>query len=248
MNILYKQPYWVKYKWDLSYHDDNQFVTPYNKDDNDELYTCFHKKKWMLNVTIKLMPNSFTDKIFCVVGKPGKNMGITYNTETDIIAFEFWAKIKGKDDQFNWVGFHDVSKEQLENNQTILTVVRDGNKILLYRNFDLVNEQEFEGELIDDYKREGILIGAGNPGTFVEEHRYFGQFEIHHLSFIKNKTDINVAKDTILTSVEKLLTKKHYKDILFLFDFKHKNNFNIILDESKNTNFLEKLPLEFLTN
>lgn len=248
MNILYKQPYWLKYKWDVSYHDDNQYVTPFNKEENIKLNNCFHKKRWMLNVVFKLIPNSFTDKIFCVVGKPGKNMGITFNTETDVLAFEFWTSVKKKDDQFNWVCFYGVNGEELQNTEVVLTVVRDGNKILLYKNFDLINEQEFEGEFIKDYKQEGILIGAGNPGTFVEEHRYFGSFDIKHLSFIENHIDINVTKDTIMTSVEKMLNKTHYEDILFLFDFKYKNNFNIILDESKNTNFMEKLPLEFLTN
>jgi hypothetical protein len=248
MNILYKQPYWIKYKWDLSYHDDNQYVTPFNKEQNLELNNCFHQKKWTLNVFFKLIPNSFTDKIFCIIGKPGKNMGITFNTESESLAFEFWTKVPKKDDQFNWVGFYGITKSDLENLDLVLSVVRENNKILLYKNYDLINEQEFEGELIDDYKEEGIIIGAGNPGTFVEEHRYFGQFDIKHLSFIKNKTDINFALETFTTPVEKLLNKSHYNDILFLFDFKHKNNFNIILDESKNNNFMEKLPLEFLTN
>ena len=31
MIINYKEPYWVKYEWDLSEHKDHQYVTNFNK-------------------------------------------------------------------------------------------------------------------------------------------------------------------------------------------------------------------------
>lgn len=248
MKVLYKQPYWIKYQWDLSYHDDHQYVTEFNKEDNYDVYTCFHKKRWSLNVSFNLIENSFTDPIFCIIGKPGKNMGITYNTETDSLAFEFWTQKRNEDDKFHWVGFYGINKEELLKDEILLTVVRNGQTIILYKNFEKVNEYEFDGEFIDDYKGEGILIGVGNPGTYVEQHRYFGQFDIHHLSFLQKTTSIETSKELYHTYIDQLLNKKFYKRLLFLFDFKYKNSYNIVLDESKNTNFMEKVPLEFTTN
>jgi hypothetical protein len=46
--------------------------------------------------------------------------------------------------------------------------------------------------------------------------------------------------------MNKILTKTSYNDILCLYDFESVNNLGIIYDESKNTNFLEKVPKEFV--
>ena len=34
MKVKYKEPYWVKFQWDLSEHHDNQFVTDFDKTEN----------------------------------------------------------------------------------------------------------------------------------------------------------------------------------------------------------------------
>ena len=31
MKVNYGEPYWVKFKWDLSNHHNNQYVTEFNK-------------------------------------------------------------------------------------------------------------------------------------------------------------------------------------------------------------------------
>ena len=34
MKIKYKEPYWVKFQWDMSEHHDNQYVTSFDKEEN----------------------------------------------------------------------------------------------------------------------------------------------------------------------------------------------------------------------
>ena len=34
MKIKYKEPYWLKYKWDITNHHDNQYVTIFDKEKN----------------------------------------------------------------------------------------------------------------------------------------------------------------------------------------------------------------------
>ncbi len=38
MKIKYKEPYWLKYKWDISTHHDNQYVTKHDKEERRELH------------------------------------------------------------------------------------------------------------------------------------------------------------------------------------------------------------------
>jgi len=45
---------------------------------------------------------------------------------------------------------------------------------------------------------------------------------------------------------EKLINSNYYKDILCLYNFKTINNIGIVYDDSKNTNFLERVPNEFI--
>ena len=70
--------------------------------------------------------------------------------------------------------------------------------------------------------------------------------EVNHFSFLSKESDIEKGEDLYNTDVHNLLTRKYYDDLLFLYDFKTVNNLNIIYDESKNTNFLEKVPTEYV--
>jgi hypothetical protein len=63
---------------------------------------------------------------------------------------------------------------------------------------------------------------------------------------LKNKIDIKQIKELHESKNEKLVSKDYYDDILCLYDFQTTNNIGIIYDESKNTNFLERVPSEFV--
>ena len=54
MIINYRQPYWIKFQWDLSSHHENQYVTEFNKSENQtltnkkiEIIQCY--KDWISN-------------------------------------------------------------------------------------------------------------------------------------------------------------------------------------------------------
>ena len=72
-----------------------------------------------------------------VFGKPGKNLGLSFNNETNQLCFEFWTKgDKNKDEIFNSVPFKTVSLKEIESGATI-SIVRKGNEYFLYNNFEL---------------------------------------------------------------------------------------------------------------
>ena len=79
MKINYKEPYWVKYEWDLDENKDNQYVTEFNKKDSAKIHNLFHQNKYALTVEFKLNKKYKSDDIYCIFGKPGKNFGLTYN-------------------------------------------------------------------------------------------------------------------------------------------------------------------------
>ena len=41
MIINYKEPYWIKYEWDLSDHKDDQYVTNFNKTESEKYLIYF---------------------------------------------------------------------------------------------------------------------------------------------------------------------------------------------------------------
>ena len=79
MIINYKEPYWVKYEWDLSDHKDDQYVTEFNKIESEKIKNLFHQKQYAINIEFKLDKNLESDKIFCIFGKPGKVSKNIYN-------------------------------------------------------------------------------------------------------------------------------------------------------------------------
>ncbi len=246
MKIKYKQPYWVKYKWDLDTHHDNQYVTKFNKTDVEEIKTLFQQEKYIISFELRILDIYSRDKIFALFGKPGKNMGLTYNNESKIMAFEFWTKGEKEGwDDFNFVSFDNVRPTDIKNGVT-LSIARNGNSFTLYKNFEPVNKIRFKNNLIDDYNETGLFIGCANPGSPVEEHRYHGEFDIYHFSILQNTSDIKYSREIYEIAPEALLKKQYYSDILCLYNFKTINNIGIVFDESKNNNFLERVPDNFI--
>ncbi len=246
MRIKYKQPYWVKFQWDLSNHHENQYVTEFNKTQNDVFLNFLHEESYSITCNFRIRNNYKTDKICMVYGKPGKNMGLSYNMESGVLAFEFWTE--GHDDDnhiFHFVPFNFVDRKDVEEGITI-TVTRDKDKFTLYKNFEKVNIAKFKRNLIDDYKESGLFMGCSNPGTGTPEHRYYGEMDLNYFNIIEGSLSIEEIKDVYETKVEKVLEKGCYDKILCLYDFESINNLGIVYDESKNTNFLERVPDEFI--
>jgi hypothetical protein len=245
MRIKYRHPYWAKYIWDLSEHHDNQYTTQFDKEKNFDIHDFQHYEKYIVTCEFCIKENYKKDSICMVFGKPGKNMGISFNSETNDVALEFWSTNDEGEDVFNYVHFKDVSKDDVENG-VILSYIRKNNKFILYKNFVEVNEYVFEGQLIEDYKIDGLYFGCSSPDCALPHQRYYGEMDLKHFSIINKTSDINDLKDLYNSETNTLLTKYYYDDILCLYDFETINNLGIVYDESKNNNFLEKVPIQYI--
>jgi hypothetical protein len=244
MIIKYKEPYWVKFKWDMSSHHEHQYVTEFNKSMNGDLNDFFFDD-FIVTVEFKIEKEFKRDEICMIYGKPGKNIGLSYNTTTKTTAFEFWTNTGKPEDTFNMCVFQTVSEQDIEEG-VILSVVRKDNEIILYQNFKKVNNLIFDGEFIEDYKDPGLFIGCSMPQNDSENHRYHCEVDMKHFSIIKHSSNINDIRELYNVEMNKILNKKCYDNLLCLYDFNTVNNLGIVYDESKNTNFLEKVPKEFV--
>jgi hypothetical protein len=244
MIINYKQPYWVKFQWDMSTHHDNQYVTEYNKTNNKILDEFLLNDNYIITCDFKITEEFITDEICMIYGKPGKNIGLSYNKTTNTMAFEFWNKTE-MEETFNFIPFKDIKKEDIQKG-LVVTIIKKENEIIVYKNFEENNRISFEGNLIDDYKNPGLFLGCSSPECDSENARYYCQVDINHFSTIVNHSDINFSKLIYQNETDVILEEEFYNDILFLHNFNNINNLGIIYDESKNTNFLERVPKEYI--
>lgn len=242
MRINYKEPYWVKYQWDLSNHHENQYVTEFNKTENGDLIDFIYNNRFTITCEFKIPKDYKRDTICAIFGKPGMNMGLTYNTETKTTGFEFWAG----DKKFYFISFDFITEEDIENG-VIATVIKDRNTISTYKNFVKTNELTFEGDFIDDYRYGGLYLGCGNAGTHVPEHRLYCEVDVNYFSIINNSANIEIAKDLYGSETHTIVRKTYYDKILCLYNFESINNIGVVYDESKNFNFLEKVPTQFIS-
>jgi hypothetical protein len=244
MKIKYKEPYWCNYNWEMKSNHKNQYVTEFNKTENSDFKIFQHSNSFIITCDFKIEEDYITDKISMVYGKPGKNFGLSYNTETEMLAFEFWNIVSGEENFYN-IPFHDITIEDIRNG-VVITIIKDGNTIKIYNNFQLCATEAFAGEWIEDYKLDPLYIGCSNPGTHMENHRYHGEIDIKYFSIVINENKIQVAKELFNTYYKDLVKKEYYENILCIYDFETINNKGIIYDESKHSNFLEKIPKEFV--
>jgi hypothetical protein len=245
MKINYKEPYWIKFQWDLSSHHENQYVTEFNKFNNPVLDEFLFQKHFTITCEFNIGKNYKRDEICMIYGKPGKNIGLSYNTTTKTTAFEYWTTTDDPEDTFNMCVFKNVTEEEIEQG-VILSVVRKENEIILYKNFVEDNRMTFDGEFIEDYKIPGFFVGCSSPECEGEKQRYYCEMDIKHLSIVINISNIENINELYYLDVSEIHKTKSYNDIICYYDFKNINNLGIVYDESKNTNFLEKVPKEFI--
>jgi hypothetical protein len=244
VKVKFKEPYWIKYEWDLTSHNDNQYVTEFNKIENKELNDFLYNSQFIITCNFKIEDDYKKDDICMIFGKPGKNMGLSYNTETKSLSFEFWID-HDNESSFKMVKFKDVTDYDVENG-VIVSVVKKNNKIILYKNFIKDNEIEFIGDLVEDYRTNDLYIGCSSPECDSEKQRYYCEMDIYHFSIITNQSSIERAKQIYNIDPEDILIKNYYEDILCYYNFETINNLGIVYDESKNSNFLEKVPKKYI--
>jgi hypothetical protein len=244
MKIQYKKPYWIKFEWDIKEHPDDQYVTEFNKHTNNEFTNLLYNKKFVISSKFKIEKSFKKDEISMVYGKPGKPIGLSYNTSSQSVAFEYWVTTNGVD-EFRYLHIKDVNSDDIENGVTI-TIIRDNDVLIAYKNFVETNRMDMGGEFVEDYKTPELFLGCSSPQSYEKKHRYYCEVDYELFSIIKNISDIEEVKFIHNSKNEKLINKEYYYNILCLYDFKTINNIEIVYDESSNTNFLEKVPSEFV--
>jgi hypothetical protein len=240
MKIKYKEPYWVKFEWEIDEHHDNQYVTNFDKTENKIFNQLFHKNEFIITINFKIKNHYKKDDISMVFGKPGKNLGLAYNSETKQLTFEFWTE-----DKFYQDVFKNVTQKEIETG-VIISVGKKNNEFILYKNFEEDSRIIFDNELTDDYKDSSLFLGCSNPDSDIVNNRYYGEMDINHFSIVNRTSDINIIRDLYYGETHNMLLSKSYDDILCYYDFKILNNLGIVYDESKYTNFLEKVPVEYI--
>ena len=48
MKINYKEPYWLKFNWDISNHHENQYVTNFDKIENKKFNDFLHEDSYII--------------------------------------------------------------------------------------------------------------------------------------------------------------------------------------------------------
>jgi hypothetical protein len=127
-----------------------------------------------------------------------------------------------------------------------VSIIRDENRITVYKNFVEDNHIDFDNEFVDDYKRPGLFIGCCSPSPHSNTFGGFTKIEMNHFSLISKTSNIKDSKSIYEKETDVILKNRFYDDIVCLYDFKTVNNLGIVYDESKNSNFLEKVPKEFI--
>ncbi len=244
MKIQYRQPYWVKFEWDIKEHPDDQYVTYFNKHVNNEFIDFLFNKKFVIHATFKIEKSFERDEISMVYGKPGKPIGLSYNTLLQSVAFEYWVTVGGID-EFRSLHVMNVNGNDVQKGVTI-TIIRNGYTLICYKNFVETNRMDMGGEFVEDYRTPELFLGCASPQSYEKKHRYHCEVEYDDFSIIKNVSDIEEVKVIQNSKNEKLINNKNYNNILCLYNFETINNIGVVYDESKNTNFLEKVPVEFV--
>jgi hypothetical protein len=244
MKINYKEPYWLKFNWDISNHHENQYVTNFDKIENKKFNDFLHEDSYIITCNFSIKESYKKDKISMVFGKPGKNFGLSFNNETKILALEFWVAYPSVD-KLVFLQSNTIKLEDIEKGVTV-SIVRDKNRFTIYKNFEFDNSTTFVNNLIEDYKETGLFIGCSSPECGVKNNRYHLELDINHFSIIMNNSNVEVAKEIYDIDTNNLVRVNHYKDILCYYDFKTINNLGIVYDESINSNFLEKVPIQYI--
>jgi hypothetical protein len=235
MKIHYKKPYWMKFKWEIDEHPDDQYVTEYNKKLNDKFDEFFYKDEFSIHIDFRIEEDFLLDKNFMLFGKPSKNIGLVYNRKNNHLFFNY--RIKDHDNQS--ITIPNIIVDELHKGISI-TIIRKKNKFIIYKNLEEVAYQEFEGNLCEKYRDTALYLGcSSNSLDNSDENKWYGEMDLKLFFILENISDIEIVKVFVNTETSKFPTYNTYVNLLCYYNFNISNNLGIIYDESSNKNFLE---------
>jgi hypothetical protein len=121
-----------------------------------------------------------------------------------------------------------------------VTIIRNKNKFIIYKNLEEVGSQDFEGNLCEKYRDTALYLGcSSNSSDNSPENKWYGEMDIRMFFILENISDIQSVKEYVNTETFKFPTYNTYTNLLCYYDFSISNNLGIIYDESSNKNFLE---------
>jgi hypothetical protein len=234
MKINYKQPYWMKFKWEIEEHPDDQYVTQYNKKLNDTFDEFFYNDEFTIHIDFRIEEDFVLDEHFMLFGKPSKNIGLVYDKSNNHLFFIYRVK-----DQNNQSITIPLMSSELEKGISV-TIIRNKNKFIIYKNLEEVGSQDFEGNLCEKYRDTALYLGcSSNSSDNSPENKWYGEMDIRLFFILENISDIQSVKEYVNTETFKFPTYNTYTNLLCYYDFNISNNLGIIYDESSNKNFLE---------
>jgi hypothetical protein len=234
MKINYKQPYWMKFKWEIEEHPDDQYVTQYNKKLNDTFDEFFYNDEFTIHIDFRIEEDFVLDEHFMLFGKPSKNIGLVYNKINNHLFFIYRIK-----DQNNQSITIPLLRDELEKGISV-TIIRNKNKFIIYKNLEEVGSQDFEGNLCEKYRDTALYLGcSSNSSDNSPENKWYGEMDIRLFFILENISDIHSVKEYVNTETFKFPSYNTYTNLLCYYDFNISNNLGIIYDESSNKNFLE---------
>jgi hypothetical protein len=234
MKINYKQPYWMKFKWEIEEHPDDQYVTQYNKKLNDTFDEFFYNDEFTIHIDFRIKEDFVLDEHFMLFGKPSKNIGLVYNKINNHLFFIYRIK-----DQNNQSITIPLLRDELEKGISV-TIIRNKNKFIIYKNLEEVGSQDFEGNLCEKYRDTALYLGcSSNSSDNSPENKWHGEMDIRLFFILENISDIHSVKEYVNTETFKFPSYNTYTNLLCYYDFNISNNLGIIYDESSNKNFLE---------
>ena len=225
----------MKFKWEIEDHPDDQYVTEYNKVLNDSFDNFFYEDEFSIHIHFRIEEEYILDENFMLFGKPSKNIGLVYNRNQNHLFFIF--RVKDKNEQT--ITIPNTEVDELSDGIQI-TIVRKKNKFIVYKNFEEIGSQEFEGNLCKRYRDTALYLGcSSNSLDNSPENRWYGEMDVKVFFILENTSEINVVKNFVNIPVFKFPSYKDYRNLLCYYDFDISNNLGIIYDESSNKNFLE---------
>jgi len=229
MTIQYKNPYWIKYKWDIETIQEGNIV----KKDNFGLQNVLFKDMYSIICDFKIKEDYVKDEKAGIFGKAGQNFGLTFDSKIDSLVFEFRTNTKSP--VFQCIIFDKIKFEDVKNGINLI-IIKNKYSFTFYLNGQVILSYGFSGVLIDEYKDSPFFLGSLNPGAKDPKDRCYSQIDFNLFSIVENETDINVLK--------KINPKAD--NVLCYYDFKRINIIKNVYDESNNYNFIELVPKEFV--
>lgn len=227
----------MKFKWQIDKHPDDQYVTEYNKRLNETFDNFFYEDEFSIHIDFRIEEDFLLDEHFMLFGKPSKNIGLVYNRNNNHLFFMY--RTENQNNQS--ITVPDIQIDELQKGISV-TIIRKKNKFIIYKNFEEVGYQEFEGNLCKEYRDTALYLGcSSNSAENSPENKWYGEMDVELFFILENISEIDVVEKFVRLSPDKFPTYKDYKNLLCYYDFQIINNLGIIYDESSNKNFLEKI-------